>query len=216
MKLMGVPLSPFVRKVSVVMTIKGIEYEQEPVLPGGGGNEEFLALSPLGKIPVLVDGDFALADSTVICEYLDDKIPSPSVRPADVQQRARARFLEEYCDSKLMDAVGPIFVERFAKPNIFKEPCDEERASNAEQEIMPPHLDYLESQVPQDGFLFGDFCTADISLVSPLLNARYGGFDVDPGRWPRFAAFMERVTSHAPVAAVLEKEQQFLATMRGG
>ena len=171
MKILGVHLSPFVRKVAVVLTIKEQGYEQQPVMPGDTA-PEFRALSPLGKIPVLVDGDFSVADSTAICEYLDEKYPTPAVMPADPQQRARARFLEEYGDSKLVEAASIIFIENFVNPNMRGQPSDAARVASAENELLPPHLDYLESQVPEDGFLFGNFCTADISIVSPVINAQ--------------------------------------------
>ena len=53
MKLLGIPLSPFVRKVAVVLAIKDLPFEQEPVMPGAA-DPDFKALSPLGKIPVLM------------------------------------------------------------------------------------------------------------------------------------------------------------------
>lgn len=213
MKILGVHLSPFTRKVAVVLTIKGQDYEQEPVMPGAS-TPEFRAVSPLGKIPVLVDGDFAVADSTAICEYLEEKYPQPAVMPADLQQRALARFLEEYGDSKLVEAASVIFLENFVNPNMYGKPTDAARVATAENELLPPHLDYLESQVPEDGFLFGDLCTADISIVSPILNAQYGGYEVDATRWPRYAAFVQRVSQHPAVQAVRASEAEFMSQMQ--
>lgn len=215
MKLLGVHLSPFVRKVAVVLTIKGLDYEHETVMPGSA-DPDFRAMSPLGKIPVLVDGELSLADSSIICEYLDEKYPEPSVMPAAVESRARARFLEEYGDSKLIETASVIFVEKFLNPNLFGKEADLERATEAEDVLLPPYLDYLESQVPPEGFLFGDFCTADISIVSPILNAAYGGYAVDASRWPRYATFVQRVTEHPAVVKVRQLEQQALAQMQGG
>jgi len=215
MKLLGVPLSPFVRKVAVILKIKGVAYEQEPVMPGST-SEEFRAMSPLGKIPVLVDGDFSLADSSAICEYLEEKYPDPAVMPAEPQARARARFLEEYGDSKFIESASIIFIEKFANPALFGKETDQERVDNAESELVPPFLDYLESQVPPEGYLFGNFCTADISIVTPIFNAAYGGFEVDASRWPRYAAFVQRVAEHPAVVEVREFERQFVAQMQGG
>lgn len=215
MKLLGVRLSPFVRKVAVVLTIKGLDYEQESVMPGAD-DPQFRAASPLGKIPGLVDGDLALADSSVICEYLDEKYPQPTVMPAGAESRARARFLEEYGDSKLVEIASAIFIEKFLNPVLFGKESDLERAAAAENELLPPLLDYLESQVPGEGFLFGDFCTADISIVSPIFNAAYGGYVVDAGRWPRYAAFVQRVAEHPAVVTVRELEKQAVAQMQGG
>jgi len=215
MKLLGVHLSPFVRKVAVVLTIKGLDYEQEPVMPGSD-DPDFKAMSPLGKIPVLVDGDLALADSSAICEYLEEKYPEPTVMPTDVGSRARARFLEEFGDSKLVETASQIFIEKFLNPNIFGKEADLERVAKVENELLPPYLDYLESQVPPEGYLFGNFCTADISIVTPIFNAAYGGYTIDAGRWPRYAAFVQRVAEHPAVITVRELESQAVAQMQGG
>ena len=57
--------------------------------------------------------------------------------------------------------------------------------------MFPPVLDYLESQVPSEGFLFGAFGLADISIVSPMINAQYGDYNIDRARWPKLAAFVD-------------------------
>jgi glutathione S-transferase len=215
MKLMGISLSPFVRKAAVVLTIKGIDYEQEQIMPGNS-EPEFRALSPLGKIPVLIDGDLTLADSSVICEYLDEKYPEPSVMPKEPENRARARFLEEYADSKFIEVAAIFFIENFVAPNMMGKEPDTARIAEAENELLPPHLDYLEAQVPPEGYLFGNFTTADIAVASPLFNAAYGGYSVDATRWPRMAAFVQRVAEHPAVAKVKEVEMQFLAQMQSG
>ena len=67
-------------------------------------------------------------------------------------------------------------------------------------------LDYLEGQVPADGWVFGDFSMADLSIVSPFINAGYAGYEVDPERWPSVAGLIARVKEQAQVKAVLEAE----------
>jgi glutathione S-transferase len=213
-KLIGVPLSPFVRKVAVIMTIKELDYQSEPAMPGDK-SPEFRAMSPLGKIPVLVDEDFFVADSSAICEYLEEKYPQHPVMPEGPEQRAKARFLEEIGDSRLVEYASIVFIERFAAANIFGREPDPERAADAENNLLPPLLDYLESQVPPEGYLFGHFNTADISIVTPIFNAEYGGYKVDAARWPRYAAFVNRVAEHPAVVQVREAEAQFLAAMQG-
>ena len=78
MKILGIPLSPYVRKVVVDLNIKGIDYEIQPVLPGSD-DPDFRAVSPLGKIPVLIDDDLSIPDSSVICEYLEEAYPELSL-----------------------------------------------------------------------------------------------------------------------------------------
>ena len=75
---------------------------------------------------------------------------------------------------------------------------------------LPPLLDYLETQVPTEGFVFGKFQMADLSIASPFFNASYAGFDVDASRWPALAGLIARVKQQSNVAAVLEKEAKAL------
>ena len=66
MKIIGSYVSPYVRKVLACMALKGVDdYEIDPITPFFG-NDEFRRLSPLCRIPVLIDGDFSASDSSVI------------------------------------------------------------------------------------------------------------------------------------------------------
>jgi glutathione S-transferase len=71
---------------------------------------------------------------------------------------------------------------------------------------LPPLLDYLETQVPAQGFVFGVFMMADMSLMSPFVNAAYAGYEVDAQRWPGFTQFIARVKAHPVVSQVLATE----------
>src|SRR5512135_2201605 len=94
-RIIGSYLSPYVRKVLVLLHLKGIAYEIDPVVPFFG-DERFTALSPLRRVPVLIDERVALADSSVIAQYLEERYAQPALYPADIAERARARWLEEY------------------------------------------------------------------------------------------------------------------------
>ena len=89
--IIGSYLSPYVRKVLVCLELKGIAYEVDHMVPFFG-DDQFSRLSPLRRIPVLVDGDLVLTDSTVICEYLDERYPHPPLMPVDPLSRARLRL----------------------------------------------------------------------------------------------------------------------------
>ena len=104
LKIIGSYVSPYVRKVLVCLELKGIDYEIDPIAPFVG-NDEFSRLSPLRRIPVLLDDGLVLNDSSVICQYLEDRYPTPALYPADIVERARARWLEEYADTRLADAL---------------------------------------------------------------------------------------------------------------
>lgn len=190
--IIGSPLSPYVRKVLVCLELKGIPYRIDPIAPFVG-NEEFSRLSPLRRIPVLLDGDLVLNDSTVICEYLQDRLPEVSLYPAGAVQRARARWLEEYADSQLGDViVWRMFFQKGVRRFLFNEGTDEDVVRKAREEELPVALDYLEAQLPEQGWVFGELSIADISLGAFFRNAVFVRYQVDAGRWPRVAALLER------------------------
>jgi glutathione S-transferase len=203
--LYGANASPFVRKVMAVLAIKKLPYEHIPSMPFSG-DPALAKVSPLGKVPALVDGDLDIADSKVICRYLESAYPEVPVYPTDLKQRARADWLEEYGGTVLAESAAGIFFHRFMVPNVFKRPIDEEAVGKIIDEKLPPMLDYVESQVPADGFVFGDLTVADLALASPFVNAGYARYTIDAARWPKTSALVERVKSHSAVAPLLEAE----------
>ena len=94
MKLYTAKLSPFAAKVRIALDEKGLSCE-EIALPAGRAGlaekpAELLAINPRGEVPVLIDGDVRLYDSTVILEYLEDAYPEPALYPREPAERARA------------------------------------------------------------------------------------------------------------------------------
>ena len=212
MKVYGVVLSPFVRKVLAVCSIKGLEYEVEPVMPGTA-TPEYLLISPLGKVPAFEDGDLGISDSSVICEYLEEKYPAVATTPSSPEDRARSRWLEEYGDSKLVESISPFFFERKVKKLLGQGDADEARLQRLATEEIPPCLVYLESQVPESGFLFGELGVADIAIAGPFINGGYGGYQVEAGVFPKTAAYIKRVVAHPVLTPILAAEQEMLGAM---
>ena len=91
LKIIGSYLSPYVRKVLVCLELKGVGYEIDPIAPFIG-NDEFTRRRPLRRVPVLIDGRLVLNDSSVICQYLEDKYPQ-SVRLSGRPRRSGASAL---------------------------------------------------------------------------------------------------------------------------
>ncbi|MEO7365147.1 MAG: glutathione S-transferase family protein [Sphingomicrobium sp.] len=206
MKIVGSFVSPYVRKVLACLELKGLGYQVDPITPFYG-DDEFTRLSPLRRIPVLIDGDVTLSDSTVICAYLEEAYPATPLLPADLCDRARARWLEEYADTRLGDVfIWGLFYQRVVRPLVWGEPSDEARIAQTLSEDAPAALDYLETQSPESGFLFGDIGVADIAIASFFRNAEYAGFTIDNGRWPRVNRFVADVLAHPVLAKLLRFE----------
>jgi glutathione S-transferase len=205
MKLYGSTLSPFVRKVRIVLEEKGIPYESGDLVPVPK-TPELLAMHPLGKIPVLRDGDVVVPDSSVICAYLEKKHPSPALYPDDPAELARALFLEEFADAYMAEGMGAIVFERFVKPHMMGQPADEARlrelldAASARWFGSPaappglattPVLVYLESQLPDDrDTVLRRFSVADAAIGSHMSWMEAAGFELDARRWPRTARYL--------------------------
>ena len=207
--LYGASASPFVRKVLAVLAIKQLPFEHIQQMPFAN-DAEFKKISPLEKIPALKDGDITVCDSTVICEFLEDSYPNPAVYPIDPADKARARWLEDLGDTKVAELASGIFFQRFMRPMVLQQATDEALVEKIVTQQLPPCLDYIETQVPAEGFLFEDFGAADIGLISSFINASYAGYEVDALRWPLLARFIQRVKSHPAISPLLTTEAQML------
>lgn len=86
-------------RVRIALALKGIEYEPIYIVGGRGSPDlaqpEYLALNPSGVIPTLIDGDYALTQSSAILEYLDEAYPEPALLPDDIMDRARVRAMAQ-------------------------------------------------------------------------------------------------------------------------
>jgi glutathione S-transferase len=208
----GSYLSPYVRKVLVCLHLKGVAYQIDPIVPFLG-DDRFSRLSPLRRVPVLVDDAVTLCDSSVICQYLEDRHPDPPLYPRDVAARARARWLEEYADTR----IGEVFIwrrfnELAIRPFVWGEATNAEVVRKAVEEEVPKILDYLEGELPAEGFAFGAFGIADVALASFFRNAAFARYRVDAARWPRTAGLVARALAQEAFQRLVPFEELSLRT----
>ncbi len=210
--IVGSYLSPYVRKVLVCLELKGIAYEIDHIVPFFG-DDRFSKLSPLRRIPVLVDGDLVLTDSTVICEYIEDKQPTPALLPSDIRDRARARWLKEFADTRMGDVfIWRLFNQIAIRPSVWGEKGDRELVDRTLKEDVPAVLDYLEAEAPTEGFRFGALSLADIAIAAFFRNAGWVRFQIDAARWPRAAAWMARTLAEPAFVKLARIEDAVLRT----
>lgn len=200
LKIIGNHISPFVRKVLAVCEIKGLPYEVDSIVPFFG-NDRFTQLSPMRRIPVLIDGDAVINDSTVICEYLEDKWPLPAVLPASPKARAEARFLDEFADTRIADVVlWKVFGRALIGPAIFGTKREVGAIEETVAQELPEVMDLLERWAPETGFKFGDAPgLADISVAAHFANLHWARREIDAARWGRAAAWIARVSAASPL-----------------
>jgi glutathione S-transferase len=211
MILYGSSLSPFVRKVLAYAGEKGIELDLQPT-GIADPNPEFRKASPFGKMPGFSDGDFHLADSSAIIHYLEAIHPDPEMIPADPQLRGKTIWYEEFADTILAGCGAKMFFNRIVAPMFLKREGDLAAADLAEREELPKCLDYIESVAPDgEGYLVGDALTlADIAVAGPFANLKHLNVEIDAGRWPKTAAFTQRILSRPSFAPWIEREAAFL------
>ena len=207
LKLHGPATSPFVRKAWIALKEKGLAFEPRELDPLAK-TARFLAMNPLGRVPILEEDDgHLIADSSVICDYLEHIHPQPPLYPAAPRERARAMWFEEYGDTKLVEVCARIFWMHIIIPIRTSKPVDQVAVANYLAESFPPVFDYLESVAPRQGAWLGEqFSVADIALVSPVRLLDLAGAPLDARRWPVFDAWYRRTISRPSARSIVDAE----------
>ncbi|MCJ8168065.1 glutathione S-transferase family protein [Atopomonas sediminilitoris] len=213
--LFGAPLSPFVRKARLYLGQRNMDYQLEMVMPFGQP-AWYYDISPLGRIPALKDGDLDLADSSVICQYLEEHYPGAELYGSTAAERARVRWLEKYANYELAPLTTfVIFRNRILKPMSGGTP-DEAAISATLIEKLPKHFDYLERTLGDTLFFLGDkLSVADFAFFSQIINMEHGKEALDAQRWPKLHALVERIKALPFVQGILAGEVKILAKLRG-
>jgi glutathione S-transferase len=208
--LFGANASPFVRKCRAYLAEKGIPYAHESVNPFQPPSN-FRQLSPLGRIPALLDGERPVADSTAICLYLERCHPTPALCPTDNYDYAQALWIEEYMDSGFLPVAGPgVWRPLVLGPVAMNQPLTrsiKEDALEVVENQVAPMWDYLERRLgAQEFFIGGQLSIADLAVASSHVNLWHAGVDPDPHHWPKLTAFLARMWARPSFAALIAEE----------
>jgi glutathione S-transferase len=165
MKLYSGPLSLFTAKVRVALAEKGLGYEKVSVPWSLAARYEpkhpdVVALNPKAQVPVLVDGELAIYDSTQIFEYLEDRYPEPPLYPRDPAGRARCRRLEAAADEQIFPFVWELIDGAFYPPGPGGR--DTSRVTRA-QAGLAREYERLDKELTGRDMLCGAFGVADIT-----------------------------------------------------
>ncbi|SLN28195.1 Glutathione S-transferase [Roseovarius albus] len=180
-KLYHVPLSPFCRKVRLSLAEKRIEcelteeryWEQDP---------DFLRRNPAGKVPVLKIDGMTMAESSAICEYLEEAYPDPQLMPKDPKQRYEVRRLVSWFDDKFHHEVTSKLVYERVNKKVMKKGFPDSTNVKAGAKAIKYHLDYMAWLLDRRRWLAGDVMTlADFAAAAHLSALDYIS-DVDWNR----------------------------------
>lgn len=205
------PLSPYAQKVKIALRQKGVGFELLRPDGIGSGNvpDEFARGNPRGEVPLLIDGDLRIFDSTIMLDYIEERWPEPALMPSDPARRAHIRMIEEVMDTHyeaINWGLGEIKYFRRAEGEFA-----EMLLARAADQIRDLQA-WLSSRLGADDWFSGAaFGRADLS-VAPFLNASEGfGFGPDAasplGRW------LDRVNGIESVRQTSHEAVQSLATI---
>ena len=178
MKLYHHPLSSNARRARMAALILAPQLPEpvEAVLVDLTRGEQqapaFLQLNPGGKVPVLVDGDFALAESQAIMQYLADKAPGQTLWPAETQARADVNRWMFWSASQWTPAISVLNFEHFVKRLVVGPEArpDPARVGPAAQEVRAL-AELLDTHLQHRTWLSGDrLSLADLSVAAMLMH----------------------------------------------
>jgi glutathione S-transferase len=209
MKLYDFLPCPFGQKVRIVLAEKGLSYEliQIDLAQGEQRRPDFLRLNPFGRVPVLVDEDTTIYDSTIIAEYLEDEYPEPPLLPVIGASglRARARVWEDFADASFTPQVGQLMAEM----NRTESERDGGRVQRLHQSI-DRMLNFLNHELQGQEYLASQFSVADIGFVPRLVVLSELGFDPALNR-ANVDAWLQRMLERPSIRNLDGLTAQFLA-----
>ncbi|MEM0935777.1 MAG: glutathione S-transferase family protein [Pseudomonadota bacterium] len=201
-RLYHVPLSPFCRKVRLVLAEKRIEvelveeryWEQEP---------DFLRRNPAGKVPVLRMNGRAMAESQAICEYLEETKPEPPLMPQDAAERYEVRRICTWFDDKFHHEVTANLLYERVNKKITKAGFPESKNVKAGAKAIKYHLDYMNWLLDQRRWLAGDAMTlADFAAAAHISALDYIS-DVDWTRSENVKDWYAKIKSRPAFRSIL-------------
>ena len=195
------PLSPYAQKVKIALGEKGIAFESRmPDILGGSDRDEFLRLNPRLEVPTLVDGDAAIFDSTIILEYVEERWPDPALLPVAPAERARARMIEEVCDT-YYEAINGAIMEIRAFQRATGD--DAERLLARASEQTAGVQGWLGRHLGAQPFFGGArFGWAD-AAVAPFLHASATVGNA-PAVGSPLASWLDRISTRPAIASTFE------------
>lgn len=198
MHLLEHPLSSYAQKAKIGLREKGIDFTVEvPAGLGTGAKDSTLGQANVRiEVPTLIDGEARIWDSSIILQYLEDKLPDPPLLPADPAARARARMIEDVCDTQyeaINWGIGEIKWYRRAEGDLA-----DRMLAHARQQSLDIQA-WLERQLGDNDWFNGrQFGWADI-CVAPIVNrSAYWGMGVAEGG--KLRQWLERVRQRPSVA----------------
>jgi glutathione S-transferase len=214
MKLYSFDLSPYAARARISIYAKKLPIEIVAPPAGGIKSAEYLALNPMGRVPVLVlDDGVSIPESETIVEYLEDAFPEPALRPHGAEGMAKVRLISRVAEIYVQAPLFALFAQLDPKGGR------DEAAVTAGIAKLSEGMTALERLMPQGDYAAGDkFTTADcqVTPVCFFLNVVLSGLDrLDVmSDHPRLSAYITSSKKDPVLAKVLGEMAEGLKAFR--
>jgi glutathione S-transferase/RNA polymerase-associated protein len=209
LKLFEHPFSPYVQKVKIALYEKNVAFEVEVPDAFSGAPTVFGQTSPRLEVPALVDGDFAIFDSTIILDYIEEKWPAPALLPSTPRERARVRMIEDVCDT-YYEAINWGLMEIRAWKRVSGEPAAQLQQKAYEQTAGV--FKWLERELGGANYFNGEsFGYGDLSVYPHVRGSVIWGNPPKAGT--HLAQWVERVEERSSVRKTIEAAKPFEVSM---
>lgn len=201
-RLFHVPLSPFCRKVRLSLAEKKLEVElvEERYWEQGA---EFLRRNPAGKVPILKMDGKTLTESAAICEYIEERHPTPTLMPTDAEGRFEVRRLVTWFDDKFHHEVTSKLLYERVNKKVMGAGYPDSKAVKAGAKAIKYHLDYMGWLLDLRRWLAGDQMTlADFAAAAHLSSLDYIS-DVDWNRNENVREWYSKIKSRPAFRSIL-------------
>ena len=199
---------PFGQKVRIALAEKGLTYDlvQVDITKGENRHPDFFRLNPFGRVPVLVDEDTTIYDSTIINEYLEDEYPEPPILPPVGSSAQRAARTPRGFRRYLVYTAGRPADGGIGKPDGERNAERLQRLNQAVERV----LDYLNQELAGAQFLAGDFSVAEIAFIPRLLVLPNLGIEAGTNR-PNIDGWIKRLLERPSLRNLQGVTTDFLA-----
>jgi glutathione S-transferase len=212
-ELCGHPFSSYCQKAFIAFYEHGVPFTLRELSPADPATAaEHRALWPLGKMPLLRDGDTVLMETSIVVEYVDGLRPAgaPALLPADPAAALQVRLLDRALDNYVMTPVQKIVGDRLRPTDADRDPFGVAEA----HALLEAAYAWLEDRLGEDGWLAGDFSLADCAAAPALFYADW--VHPIPGAQRKLRAYRARLLARPSFARAVDEARYFRPYFPGG
>jgi glutathione S-transferase len=201
-------ISPFARKMRMVLDWKGLAYETVDGLDKRN-HDKLAAVNGRVEVPTLVDDAATVVNSADIVAYLEHKYPAKPVYPADPAKRVRARAWER-CADTVVDAILVNLSYWLINVRADAMPAGLQAKAQADLDQV---YNAIERDLAGRDFVCGELSIADIALFPHLVSVQLMKVPYSPAAHPNLAAWMKRLRTLAPVQGDMARARAWMANL---